>query len=103
MKKFCKIIALIYLIFWATSHFVSAEQNTLELESTFKGNQEQPKVLYIVPWQAVEAPPASYRPLQSLVQQNFQLLDREEFRRNVVFRSEALKKYKKVADIEKEK
>ncbi|MBT8148557.1 MAG: hypothetical protein HKO71_08720 [Pseudomonadales bacterium] len=58
---------------------------TLELRSTFKGNQEQPKVMYIVPWQAIEAPPASYRPVSSLIAENFQLVDREEFQRNVHF------------------
>ena len=63
-----------------------AQKNTLELESTFKGNQEQPKVLYIVPWQSIEAPPASYQPMQALIDENFQLVDRDEFRRSVHYR-----------------
>ena len=79
----------------STAAYTSAEQSqlkpnaqasaTLELRSTFKGNQEQPKVMYIVPWQAIEAPPASYRPVSSLIAENFQLVDREEFQRNVHF------------------
>lgn len=64
---------------------VLAQDNTLDLKSTFKGNQEQPKVMYIVPWQAIQAPPASYRPVSSLISENFQLVDREEFQRNVHF------------------
>ena len=76
-------MSLTTLLVGATGTF--AQDNTLELKSTFKGNQEQPKVMYIVPWQAIEAPPASYRPVSSLIAENFQLLDREEFQRNVHF------------------
>ena len=63
-----------------------AQNKTIELESTFKGNQEQPKVLYIVPWQKVAAPEAFYQPLESLVDESFELLDRDEFRRVVKFK-----------------
>ena len=76
-------MSLTTLLVGATGTF--AQDNTLELKSIFKGNQEQPKVMYIVPWQAIEAPPASYRPVSSLIAENFQLLDREEFQRNVHF------------------
>ena len=67
------------------SSFVSA-QNTLELESTFKGNQEQPTVLYIVPWKAIKAPAAAYQPLENIIKENYALLDRDEFRREVSLR-----------------
>ncbi|MFB1001681.1 MAG: hypothetical protein QMC22_03980 [Pseudomonadales bacterium] len=63
-----------------------AQNKTIELESTFKGNQEQPKVLYIVPWQKVAAPEAFYQPLESLVDESFELLDRDEFRRVIKFK-----------------
>lgn len=62
-----------------------AQNQTIDLESTFKGNQEQPKVLYIVPWQKIDAPEAYYQPLESLINENFELLDRDEFRREVRF------------------
>jgi len=65
---------------------VSAQNKTIELESTFKGNQEQPKVLYIVPWQKIAAPEAFYQPLESLVDESFELLDRDEFRRVIKFK-----------------
>lgn len=60
-----------------------AQNKTIELESTFKGNQEQPKVLYIVPWQKIAAPEAFYQPLESLVDESFELLDRDEFKRTI--------------------
>ncbi|MBT8138863.1 MAG: hypothetical protein KJP25_03775 [Gammaproteobacteria bacterium] len=69
----------------SASQMAVAQDNTLDLKSTFKGNQEQPKVMYIVPWQSIQAPPASYRPVSSLISENFQLVDREEFQRNVHF------------------
>lgn len=65
---------------------VIAQNHTIELESTFKGNQEQPKVLYIVPWQKINAPEAYYQPLESLIDENFELLDRDEFKRELKFK-----------------
>ncbi len=53
------------------------------LRSTVVGNQEQPNVLYIVPWQQAEAPELIYRPLQSLVDGVFRKVDREEFLREL--------------------
>jgi len=68
---------------------VSGEQvagNTIQLRSTFQGNQEQPKVMYIVPWKKIKAPAAAYQPLDSLIGANFEYLDRDEFRRGVAYR-----------------
>lgn len=31
---------------------VMAQQNTVQLESTISGNQEQPKTIYVLPWQS---------------------------------------------------
>ena len=63
-----------------------AQNKTIELESTFKGNQEQPKVLYIVPWQKIAPRGAFYQPLESLVDESFELLDRDEFKRAIKFK-----------------
>lgn len=61
-------------------------QNVLELESVIQGNQEQPKVLYIVPWRKIEGPGVVYQPMQRLIQKNFSTIDREEFKREVEYR-----------------
>ena len=61
------------------------QESILELHSTFKGNQEQPSVLYIVPWQKVDAPPMMYQPLQRLIDESLKPIDRDEFRREAAF------------------
>ena len=80
------------------SAVAGAQDNTLELESTIKGNQEQPKVLYIVPWRKIEGPDSVYQPLESLIAENFSLIDREEFRRQVKYRREAAQSLEAEAD-----
>lgn len=61
----------------------SAEQPILKLEATIRGSREQPKVMSIVPWQ----PPTEKQPLPSPVlsriNQQFQALNRNEFRRQI--------------------
>ena len=63
---------------------VQAEER-LEMEGTaIIGNQELPKVLYIVPWKPSELPDLSEPPLQSLIDDALAPVDREEFRREVL-------------------
>ena len=82
LVKVCGI-GLMLILNSTTSY---AEKQVLELESTIKGNQEQPKVLYIVPWQPQQAPELAYRPLQTMINESFDLIDRDEFRREIKFR-----------------
>ena len=89
MKRYVILLPLLLLLSIG-SYRAHAQSNTLELESTFKGNQEQPKVLYIVPWQKIAAPDAFYRPLQSLVEESFELVDRDEFKRELSFHRQAI-------------
>jgi len=56
----------------------------LNMEGTkIRGNQELPKVLYIVPWQDAEVPNLNQPPLQSLIDEALKPVDREEFQRQV--------------------
>jgi hypothetical protein len=56
----------------------------LNMEGTkIRGNQELPKVLYIVPWQEAEVPNLSQPPLQSLIDEALTPVDREVFQRKV--------------------
>ena len=85
-KNYFKLMPLKALVLSIVlSHNAIAQNQSIDLESTFKGNQEQPKVLYKVPWQKIDAPEAYYQPLESLINENFELLDRDEFRREVRF------------------
>ena len=64
---------------------VQAEER-LEMEGTaIIGNQELLKVLYIVPWKQSELPDLSEPPLQSLIDDALMPIDREEFRREVLY------------------
>lgn len=68
-----------------------AQEAVIELRSTVVGNQEQPKVLYILPWQQAERPELIYQPLQSLVDGVFEEIDREEFLRELDYREKVLR------------
>lgn len=49
------------------------------------GNRELPKVMSIVPWKAAEPPSGPDRPMGSLVEAVLAPLDRDVFRREVVY------------------
>ena len=49
------------------------------------GNQELPKVLYIVPWKKSELPDLSEPPLESLIDEALKPIDRSVFRRQVEY------------------
>jgi hypothetical protein len=56
----------------------------MELDTTsIRGNQELPKVLYIVPWKEPEPALPDGRPLGSLVDEALAPVDREVFRRQM--------------------
>jgi len=62
----------------------AAPPERLELETTsIRGNQELPKVLYIVPWKEPGLAEPSGRPLNSLVDEALAPVDREVFRRQM--------------------
>jgi len=66
--------------------FGAQAEERLEMEGTaIIGNQELPKVLYIVPWKPSELPDLSEPPLQSLIDDALAPVDREEFRREVLY------------------
>ncbi len=62
-----------------------AQEAKVVLRSTVIGNQEQPKVLYILPWQKAEGIEWDYQPLQSLVNGVFEEVDRAEFLRELQY------------------
>ena len=74
---------LIFLPLFAITLEVCAEES-LEMEGTrIRGNQELPKVLYIVPWKQGEIPDLSQPPLESLIDEALAPVDREVFQRKV--------------------
>ena len=63
--------------------------DTLELGRTeITGNQELPKVLYIVPWKKSDPGDLMGRPVNTLIDEVLAPLDREEFVRQVEYYNE---------------
>jgi hypothetical protein len=64
----------------------SRVMDSMELGRTeIKGNQELPKVLYIVPWQKSDPGDLMGRPVNTLLDEVLAPIDREEFVREVEF------------------
>lgn len=61
----------------------SAKAEVLTIESRVTGNQEQPKVLYIVPWRSPLGPDGLQRDIDRHIQKSFSHVDRDEFRRQL--------------------
>jgi hypothetical protein len=59
-------------------------EDRLDMQGTaIIGNQELPKVLYIVPWKKSSLPDLGAPPLNSLISDALSPLERDEFRRQV--------------------
>lgn len=63
-----------------------SDEASVELHSTITGNQEQPKVLYIVPWQGPAGVDQLNQGLQPIVSDVFAPVDRREFQRELKYR-----------------
>ena len=53
--------------------------------ATVTGDQEQPKVMYIVPWKRSDIGDLSGKPMNSLLDEALAPVDRDEFKRQVVY------------------
>jgi len=53
--------------------------------ATVTGDQEQPKVMYIVPWKKSDIGDLSGKPMNSLLDEALSPVDRDEFKRQVVY------------------
>jgi hypothetical protein len=76
---------LIAVILFAAPLLVYSADN-LDLDgTTVIGNRELPKALHIVPWKAADSGDLAGRPLNSLVDQTLEPLDRDVFRRELEY------------------
>jgi hypothetical protein len=65
-----------------------AEGIVFNIESTIIGNQEQPRVLYIVPWQAPDDSAPIHREATTSSGMPLNTLDRDSFLRELAYRKE---------------
>jgi hypothetical protein len=63
-----------------------AQEAVVTLRATVTGNQEQPKVMYILPWQQPLATDFEYVPGAGVAQDLFTEVDRDEFVRELNYR-----------------
>lgn len=61
------------------------DSEVVNLSTTVTGNQEQPKVLYIVPWKQTSDNTILEQPLESKFADVFDHVEREEHKREVEF------------------
>lgn len=71
------------LAFMALS--VSAETRIQMPGTSIIGNQELPKILYIVPWKRSGLPQMKRPPISQMINEVLTPLDREEFRRQIYY------------------
>ena len=64
-----------------------AQEPVVTLHSTVSGSREQPKVMYIVPWQQPDAAQLDYELHNGIAPDLFTPLDRDEYRRSLTFRA----------------
>jgi hypothetical protein len=53
--------------------------------ATVTGDREQPKVMYVVPWKSADMGDLSGKPMNSLIDEALAPVDRDEFKREVVY------------------
>lgn len=73
------------LLFIHTDTQAQDNDNVVELSATVTGNQEQPKVIYIVPWKPAEDDSILYQPLNGKTDSVFGHVERSEHRRELKF------------------
>jgi hypothetical protein len=68
----------------ATEKPAMVQQATLNnMQMTVTGNQEQPRVLYILPWQSPATTDVDFEPLENEQKAVFSQVEREELRREL--------------------
>lgn len=77
---------LLYCYMLTMAAGVWAEEAIVTLHSTVSGSQEQPRVMYIVPWQEPGAARFNYELQGGFGDELFGPIDRDEFVRGLAYR-----------------
>lgn len=73
----------LFFVLSLSSMVLQADDRLIMQGTAITGNQELPKVLYIVPWKKASLPDLGAPPLQSLISDALAPLERDEFRRQI--------------------
>jgi hypothetical protein len=75
------VLFTILCVMLSTSGYAADRMNMKGTK--IRGNQELPKVLYIVPWKQAKVPNLNQPPLKSLINEALTPVDREVFQRKI--------------------
>lgn len=64
---------------------------TISLQTTITGNQEQPKVMYILPWQSPQTDDVDFESIENQQKAVFEHVERDELRRALATQTESEK------------
>ena len=81
MRRLLSISALLF------SHCCLAQEPVVTLRSKVTGEQQQPRVMYLVPWQQPGESSFDYQMRAGLAEELFTEVDRDEFRRDLEYRA----------------
>ena len=76
---------LTVLIFVLLANTALSQEPVVTLRSTVTGNQDQPKVMYILPWQPPGELGWEYAPTPQVTRELFREIDRGEFLRELEY------------------
>ncbi len=88
IKNLVGIIIFTGLVFISGLTYSQEDSDVVNLGTIVKGNQEQPKVFYIIPWKPAKDHTILYQPLTSKLDVLFGHVERREHRRQVEFLDE---------------
>lgn len=74
------------MVLAAAALSASGTSQLIEMGTTVSGNQEQPRVLYIVPWRTAEGPDKLYQDFSSRMDNLLEPVERESFQRELQLR-----------------
>lgn len=77
--------AVLFGLLFSLGVHAQDKQAVIKLEDTIRGDQEQPKVLTIVPWQLPEVKEPLPSPILDRINKQFAPLERSEFKRQIDF------------------
>ncbi len=80
------LMRMIFALILAFTTLSVPAETRIEMQGTsIIGNQELPKILYIVPWKKSGLPRMKRPPISQMINQVLAPLDREEFRRQIYY------------------
>lgn len=78
--------SLCLVLAWAAGAALAQEGGVIELSDTVTGNQEQPQVLYIVPWQSADDTSIIFHPVHTKLGRDvFKHVERSEHLRTLEY------------------